>query len=173
MYRYIYKILPISGIIILVFGVTISLAQQKTKVSGTTTAAVTEEKMFEIGDVEGHAMVLSKQEGVNLSKGTNPFMDGAQVINISADDIIKGTGKHQSYVKYFKMMDTVYAKCEGKSTMTVAPDGTPNMSIEGTFAWIKGTGKYQNIQGIGSYKGKFISRTIWTLDWQGEYSFKK
>ncbi len=163
----------IIAVLILCLGVTTSFAQQKMKVMGTITAAMIEEKMIEIGDVAGHQMTLSKQEGINVSKGPNPFMDGAIAFNMSTNDIIKGTGKHQSYIKLSKLDDMTYAKCEGKSMMTTASDGTPIITIEGTFSWIKGTGKFENIQGNGTYKGKYIARTIWMLDWQGEYSIKK
>jgi len=61
-------------------------------------------------------------------------------------------------ITYFRKFET-----------TLSPEGKPVTTFEASWTFIKGTGKYENIQGSGSLKGKYISRTIAIVDWEGEY----
>ena len=160
--------------LILAFGMTtLSIAQQKTKIAGKLTMAYTEQDMIEVGDTEGHTLTLAQAEGVNGSVGEHKFMDGAQVVTISFGDLTKGNGPHQGYIKFVKGGDTTFAKWEGQVTTKLSSEGTPVAAFEGTFSYIKGTGSFENIQGDGTYKGRFISKTIYTVEWEGEYVTKK
>lgn len=163
----------ISLALIFSLSVTTSEAQQKTKAAGKMTVAYTNQETIEVGDAEGHIISLGESEGINVSTGMPEFMNGAQVVNLSFGDLVKGNGPHQGYVKFAKKGDTVIAKWEGKVTTTLSAEGTPITTFAGTFSWIKGTGQFGNIQGSGTYKGEFISKTIYTSDWEGEYSIKK
>ncbi len=49
-------------------------------------------------------------------------------------------------------------------------DGQPQISFHGTWEQLKGTGKYQGIQGKGSYNGHYISQTAYVIDWIGHSS---
>jgi hypothetical protein len=49
-------------------------------------------------------------------------------------------------------------------------NGQPQINFHGTWEQMKGTGKYQGIQGKGSYKGHFISQTESVVDWVGQSS---
>jgi hypothetical protein len=152
---------------------TTSLAQQKTKVAGKMTLAYTKQETMNIEDTAGHNMSLGQSDGTNISVGTHKFMDSAQVVNISFGDLAQGNGPHQGYVKFAKQADTTFAKWQGKVTTTLSPEGSPITTFEGTFAWMKGIGQFANIQGSGTYKGKFVSQTTYTVEWEGEYSIKK
>ena len=162
----------ISLVLILALSITTE-AQQKTKAAGKMTAAYTDQEMIEVGDVEGHVITLVESEGINVSTGKPAFMDGSQLINLSFGDYVKGSGLHQGYVKLTKKDDTAIAKWQGKVTTTLSAEGVPVTTFEGTFSWIKGTGQFEGIQGNGTYKGAFISKTIYTVDWEGEYSIQK
>jgi hypothetical protein len=65
--------------------------------------------------------------------------------------------------------DEVYSRSEGKTTTTLSPEGKPVTTFEGTTTLIKGTGKYENIQGTNIYKGKLVSSVIMVIEWKGEY----
>jgi hypothetical protein len=104
-----------------------------------------------------------------VNTGKQEFMDGAQVINMSTSDLIKGTGTHQGYVKVVKGEDSIFAKWQGKITTSFSDEGLPHTSFEGTYSYLSGTGQYEGIQGAGTYKGKFLSKTILTTEWEGEY----
>jgi hypothetical protein len=45
--------------------------------------------------------------------------------------------------------------------------------MEGTFSYTKGTALFENIQGGGTYKGKYISEKTYIVEWEGEYFIKK
>ncbi len=152
---------------------TTTFAQQKTKIAGKMTCANVDQKVIKIGDTEGHAMNLLEAEGINVCTSKHSFMDGAQVYNISFSDCIKGNGPHQGYVKFVKEDDTLYAKWEGMVTTNLSEGGTPLITFKGTFSYMKGSGKLKNIRGGGKYEGRYISSTIYTTEWDGEYFIEK
>ena len=147
-----------------------AIAQQMTKISGKMTLANIERQVYESGYTEGHSLALSQAEGINISTGANVFMDGAQVVNFSFADLVKGNGPHQGYVKLLKKDDAVISKWQGKITTIMSNEGIPITTFDGTFSYVKGLGKFNNIQGKGTFRGKFISKMIYTVEWEGEYS---
>lgn len=153
-------------------GVMPSSAQQTTKVAGKLTMVQARQDTIDIGDTEGHVFSIGEFEGTNASTGEHKFMDGAQVITKGFSDLIRGNGPHQGYIEFSQKGDRTFAKWEGKIT-TVSGKDAPIITFEGTFSWIKGTGQFENIQGNGTYKGQFTSKTTYTVDWEGEYSIKK
>lgn len=160
-------------VVILAFCVTPLMAQKMTAISGKMTLAATTQEAVEIGDTEGHVVGFSVYEGTNFNTGTNKFMDGAHTVHTVHNDIIKGNGFHQSYVKLSAEDDATFAKCEGTTTTVLSENGTPVTTFEGTFTYIGGTGTYENIHGAGTYKGKYISKNIYVVMWEGEYAIKK
>ncbi len=143
-------------------------AQQITKISGKMTCANVDGKAFENVSAEGHRFSISQAEGINVNTGLNAFMDGAQVNNISFADLVKGNGPYQGYIKLVKKDDAVNCKWQGKIT-TMLNDGIPLVTFEGTFSYINGSGAFKNIQGKGTFSGRFISKTIYIVEWEGEY----
>ena len=155
--------------LILVLGITTSIAQDKVKVAGEMALTQTDKNEVEVGDVEKHIMNFTQYEGTNASVGENETMDGAQVVNLSFGDLVMGNGTHQGHVKFTKGDDTTYASWEGMVTTVVSEEGKPHSTFKGTFTWTKGTGAYENIQGTGSYSGMFTSETTLKVEWEGEY----
>ncbi len=158
--------------VILAFCVTPLMAQKMTAISGKMTLAATLQETVEIGDTEGHVVSFSVYEGTNSNTGTNEFMDDAHVVNTVHNDITKGNGFHQSYVEISNKDDVTFAKCEGTTTTILSEDGTPVTTFEGTFTYIGGAGKFENIHGSGTYKGKYIAKNIYIVMWDGEYAIK-
>lgn len=161
--------------LVLIFGLCVSslMAQQKFKIAGKITAAYTVREVVEVGDTEGHALYLLKHEGFNESTGEHKFMDGAETVWFGIADYIKGNGSHTVYTKLSLNDNVVYAKAEGKTTTILSPEGKPVTTFEGSFTFTKGTGKYKNIQGSGTYKGKLVSSVIIVNEWEVEYFIKK
>ena len=147
--------------------------QQKTKVAGKHTFAYTTQKMIDVGDAEGHMISLSEYDGFNVSTGKNKFMDGAQDVGMGFSDLVKGNGPQQGYGNFSLNGDVIFWKHNGKIATTLSPEGKPVTTFEGSWTYTKGTGKYENIQGSGTYKGKLISRTIFIIEWEGEYFINK
>jgi hypothetical protein len=141
----------------------------KFKVSGKQTLSYTRQERFNVGDVEGHMLSLIEAEGVNVSTGKTDYMNGAQVINFVTSDLINFSGPIQGYSLTKKKDDSAFGKLEGKITTTLSADGTPVAIIEAKLTWIKGTGQFKNIQGVVAAKGIYITKNIYTVDWEGEY----
>ena len=161
--------------IALIFGLCVSslMAQQKFKIAGKMTAAYTVREAVEVGDTEGHSLYLLKSEGFNESTGEHKFMDGAETVWFGIADYIKGNGSHTVYTKMYSNDNVVYSKAEGKTTTTLSPEGKPVTTFEGSLTFTQGTGKYKNIQGSGTYKGKLVSSVIIVNEWEGEYFIKE
>jgi hypothetical protein len=153
-----------------VFNVSVSNAQQATKVSGTISAAYTHQDTVVVGDEPGHLFSLALSEGKNVGATEQAMMGGAQVVNMAHSDLLMGNGTQRGYIRFAQDSDTTFANWQGKVTTTLAEDGTPVTTMEGTFSYIKGTGQFVNIKGNGTYKGKLTSKTSYTVEWQGEYS---
>ena len=147
-------------------------AQEKFKVGGKMSATTMEKHEFPVGDVEGHIFHISKSEGINTSTGKDNIMDGALIDNNNFSDLIKGNGHHQGYVIFTKDGNTTEAKWEGDVTTNMA-NGKPFITFKGKFTYTRGTGKFKNMQGEGTYKGKYISPNTYLVDWEGEYFIKK
>lgn len=146
---------------------------QKTKIAGKHTFAFTTQKTINVGDTEDHIISLSAYEGFNVSTGKNKFMDGAQNVGMGFSDLFKGNGPDQGYGNFSLNGDVIFWKYQGKFTTILSPEGKPVTTFEGAWTYTKGTGKYENIQGSGTFKGKFSSRTIFIADWEGEYFIEK
>jgi len=145
-------------------------AKEKHKIAGKMTMAQTIREAVEIGDTKDHIMTLSQYEGTNESAGEHVFMDGAQVVNTAFGDFVQGNGPQRGHVKLMLGDAAVFCQWEGMVTTIVPEEGSPIMAFEGTYSYTKGTGQFENIQGSGSYKGAFTSKTEYAVEWEGEYS---
>ena len=154
---------------ILAFSVTTSMAQEKVKISAKSTGVMTKIEQMEPDDTEGHTMTSSVAKGAGMgSSGGHTF------ISHSVSDLVKGNGTHFGYYKATDKDGHVwFAKWQGKVTTTMSPEGRPNVQFAGTWSFIKGTGKWENVQGGGTYKGMFIGQGIYTVITEGEYSINK
>lgn len=159
--------------LLMALGLEPSMAQEKVEIAGRIDATYTKQEPIEIGDTEGHMMVLATSEGTNTNTGEHEFMDGAQVVNMSFTDLVKGNGPHQGYITFVKDSDGTYAKWEGAVTTTMSPEGAPMISFEGTFSYTYGMGQYEHIHGSGTYKGHYTSETSYMVEWEAEYAIKE
>ncbi|MEE4176061.1 MAG: hypothetical protein V2I46_00985 [Bacteroides sp.] len=162
-------ILPLVLILFLSLGPWESFAQEKFIIAGKGTAAFKRRERSNIGDLQEHMLSLAESEGVSLSTGETPFMDGAYFDSFVISDLVKYSGPFQGYFMITKNEDTIFARYEGQLTTSPDESGQPQTSLSLTFSWIKGTGSYTNIQGGGSMIGHYISNIIYTFEWQGEY----
>lgn len=159
--------------LILAFTPTMSIAQQMTKAAGMIKATYTKQDTIAVGDAEGHNLTLAISEGLNVSTAAHEFMEGARTVNYSFSDLVGGNGPHQGYIIFTKNGDSAFGKWQGKVTTVISAEGAPATTFEGTTVWIKGTGKFENIQGTGTYNGAFISKTEYEVEWEGEYTIKE
>lgn len=142
----------------------------KFKVAGKQTIAYTRQERINVGDIEGHILSIIEAEGVNVSTGETDYMNGAQVINIVTSDLVNFNGPIQGYSITKKKDDSAFGKFAGKITTTLSADGTPVAVIEEVnLTWVHGTGQFKNIQGAATAKGRYISKNIYLVEWEGEY----
>ncbi len=160
--------------LVLIFALCLvySSAQEKMKIGAELTAKYLTKETQEIGDAAGHAVTLSTLEGISKSTGEQTFMDGAKLFLIGMTDATQGNGSAWGYSTMTLGDDEVFAKYKGKVTTTIS-EGNPItiFKVEGKF--IKGAGKYANIQGGYKAKAKLISETEIAIKLEGWYVIKE
>jgi hypothetical protein len=153
---------------------TVMQEPRKIKVAGKQTLAYTRQERKEVGDTEGHILSLIEAEGINISSGDSEFMNGAQIINVVTSDLVNFNGPIHGYSITTKKGDSAVGKFDGKIITTISADGTPVAVIDDVhLTWIKGTGQFLNIKGSATAKGRYISRNIYNVEWEGEYWIEK
>ena len=140
----------------------------RTQVSGVFSMKVGQQHALPVADQAGPVLLLTQSAGTNRSTGNSDYMDGAQVINREISDLTQGNGPHQGYTTEIKGADTSMARYQGKVVTTLGPDRKPTTSFQGTWTKLSGTGRYQGVTGSGSYKGRMVSPTDYTVEWSGE-----
>lgn len=140
------------------------------KVAGTFSVKYAEQHPLTVPDREGHALVLGRAQGVNRSTGSTLFLDKGDVTNLEFADLHQGNGPQQGYISMSQGADSLISKWSGKVTTALSPDKTPITTMAGTWSTVKGTGRYEDTRGKGTYKGRFTSRTEYTVEWSGEIS---
>src|ERR1700733_14438783 len=135
-------------------------------ISGTLTVKVEKQEVLPLTSQSGDMLMLVETHGTNKSSN---WMDDAQVVNKEIAFLLQGNGPQHGYITFAKGEDTVDVKWSGYVSTAMA-NGEPHISFHGTWEQLKGTGKYQGIQGKGSYKGHYISQTDYVVDWVGQSS---
>jgi hypothetical protein len=106
---------------------------------------------IEVGDVSGHIVAAGEQAGV-LS------CDEGSVATTSIkwiSDSTKGNGKAQGYeVATYEDGSTTWDKFQ--TMLILDPDGK-TARYEGTFEYIRGTGRFERIQRSATYTGKRLA----------------
>jgi hypothetical protein len=154
---------------ILAFSVTTSTAQEKVKINSKYTGVFTKMEQMKPDDTEGHTLSSyeAKGAGMGASGGFTFFSQGMS-------DLVKGNGTNFGYAKTTdKDGHVLFSKSQGKVSTTQSPEGRPIVKFGGTWSFTKGTGKWENVEGGGTYKGWFIGQDIFTNTTEGEYFIKK
>jgi hypothetical protein len=143
-----------------------AVAAEKGKVEGRQVYYMTTIQTLKVPDVEGHTVNLLEAKGIFSSEKWG----AALIYQINTLDFIKGGGTFQGYTHTtYPDGSTTTSKFEGKSTGGGV--GTTGMaSSEGTWTYVKGTGKFQGIQGRGTFKSYVLAPSQFYSDLQGEYT---
>jgi hypothetical protein len=133
------------------------------RISGSFTGRTTMQSTAAIPDSDGHQLGLVEVEGPQ--KSSDPLWSDARITYWGSADLVAGNGPQRGYwMNRHANGETDWGTFEGKIITT----GTQT-SMEGTFKWAGGTGKFKGISGGGDYKGRFPSLIEVTNDWDGEY----
>ena len=129
-------------------------------------------QQIDVGDVDGHVVAVSEAKGVTSNKEGKWFAEGWAYREWSLYDINLKTGLGSGH-GYGDITDRDGNKCyfswEGKA-FTGGKFGTGYW--EGTWKYIKGTGKFVGIKGGGPFLGNTVGDEICN-DWEGEFELPR
>ena len=167
----------VVGVIAALVVVSLSFSAQaaeKKKVMGTDKSGpVISRTVVPLGPGEDpkHALVvLAIYRATTTSP--DPDINGTDLISYLQADEVAGTGPQRGYyVRHYKNGDIDYGTLEGTLKTTNKEDGSwETTTWEGTFKVTGGTGKFKNIKGSGTYRGKATAEGEST-DWEGEVEY--
>ena len=150
-----------------VLGLTFGAASADTmKSSGAMNASYAERQMLGIPDAQGHALLLTEATGVNENTDGSAYLDGFEFSIREIADMTQGNGATQGYVIFSKGEDQQIVRVNGRVT-TVMKGDQPNTTFKGEWKVVKGVGRYDGIEGGGTYSGYFTAEDKFHVDWQG------
>jgi hypothetical protein len=142
MYRF--KIFSVISVLIFVFSIAMidcAVAGEKIKLHGVS--FVTDSKQVEVGDEEGHALLLVEQKSLTINDKTGEKVV-ATVKNFMDINLKTGQGTLKGYaVETFPNGDKLFRVHEGK------PVGKGHW--KGTWSISRGTGKNEGAKGGGTW----------------------
>jgi hypothetical protein len=160
----------LSSLAVLTFAPSGAFADDKIKDSGSYDGTYTKRELLPIPDQEGHALMLTESTGSAVHPG-GP-LEGFSVVTREIADLRQGNGPHQGYVVFSKGDDQQVVRFEGTVTTTMK-DGTPNTTMNGTYAIIGATGVLAGRAGEGTYAGYFTAEDKYQLNWDGHVTPQK
>jgi hypothetical protein len=123
-----------------------------------------------LGDDPKHELVLLEISRCTTTS-SDPDWNGTEQIDYSQADQVAGTGTNRGYFRRLhKNGDTDYGSWEGTNKTTVKDDGSSETTWETTWKTHGGTGKFKNIKGSGTARGKATAEGAST-DWEGEIEY--
>jgi hypothetical protein len=129
-------------------------AGEKKKITGTNKMGppISQTVVYP-GDDPKHELVMLVRRDTTTS--SDPDFNETELIVYDQSDSVAGTGTHRGYFRrLFKNGDTDFGSFEGAHKTTVKEDGSSETTWEGTSKVTGGTGKFKNIKGGGTYRGK-------------------
>ena len=164
------KIVGIMSLIVFAMGIVLAgdaVAGEKGKGTAREVFYGTTFHTINVPGIEGHTLVLGEAKMIHFSEKFGPSVG----ICTQMLDLIKGKGGQcQGYNQYtYPDGSTITHKWKGE----LKGGGRGKLgtaSSEGTYTYIKGTGKYQGIQGGGTWKSYTLAPGQWYSDSEGEYT---
>jgi hypothetical protein len=145
-------------------------AAEKKKISGTNKPKQTvSQTTVSPGDVPNHELV--SRVYINTVTGSDPDWKDIEEHLYEQADQVAGTGTHRGYsMRVHPNGDRSYGSYEGTHKTTIKGDRSWETTFEGTWKWTSGTGKFKNIKGSGTYKGKATPEGV-ISNWEGEVEY--
>ena len=133
------------------------------KLSGSFAGNVNWQTTASMPDRANHALGLVEIGGTQTS--TDAQWDGAAITYWGTADLIDGSGIQRGY---FLNVHADGARDCGSFDGKITTAGE-QVTLDGTWQYIGGTGKFKGITGKGTYHGRMVSPTAVQTEWQGEY----
>ena len=144
------KRFSVISVVLFVFGITTidCVAGEKFKAHGVS--FVTDSKQIEVGDEEGHVLLLidQKQLNINEATGEKAVSTSKNMMDINfrtGQGTLKGYGV-ETHANGDKVVRTQEGKIVGKGHW------------KGTWSIMKGTGKYEGAKGGGTWDSYMMGR---------------
>ena len=131
--------------------------------SGSFSGRTTSQTVVSLEDVPNHELHLATITGLQKTGDAN--WKDSRITYWGASDLVGGNGPQRGYfVNLHPKGDRDIGTFEGK----VVTAGT-QVTIEGTWKYVDGTGIFKGIAGGGTYKGRMTSPTEVENAWEGTY----
>jgi hypothetical protein len=156
----------IAAIALFVGVVAVGNALAGEKVKFRTVAYLVKAEFIPVGDEEGHIVVVWEGKGICSNMEGKKFMEGwlYREVGLADENSKTGTWAGQGYSEYTDPEgDKIYEAWEGKRTR--------NRINEGTALLVKGTGKWQGIQGKSNWTvylpadDRWYANEEWDVAW--------
>jgi hypothetical protein len=131
--------------------------------SGSFSGRATLQTTISLHDIPNHEMNMVGITG--LQKTTDDNWKDAKITYWGSADLVEGSGPQRGYfVDEHPGGDRDFGTFEGKITTA-----SGQVSIEGTWKYAGGTGKFKGLTGGGTYKGRMTSPVEVENSWKGTY----
>jgi hypothetical protein len=135
-----------------------------TKITGTFSGKIRGQAATAISYQDNHILALVAVAGPQ--KTADPLWQNVEIAYWGSSDLVNGSGPQSGYwCNHHANGDRDWGTFEGK----VITSGQ-QVTMQGTYKWTGGTGKFKGISGGGTYKGHFPSPTDVVNNWEGEYT---
>ena len=94
-------------------------------------------------------------------------MNGAAAVTADTSLLVDGSGPHQGSITLSDGTSRLICAWKGRVTTVLGADKLPRSMSEGTWTVVRGTGRYANAAGQGTYTGRYVSSTTSVMTWAG------
>jgi hypothetical protein len=138
--------------------------------NGKVVAILSETKMLP-GDKPGHELTMARRMGTITY--SDPIFTSGQAVVAGVSDYTAGNGPHRGYFAVSHPTgDKTFTSYEGMAKATPKAGGPPDVTFEGKWTFVGGTGKFDGITGGGTYKGA-VTPAGPTYEFSGRYTLKQ
>jgi hypothetical protein len=131
--------------------------------SGSFSGRAISQTVVSLEDIPNHELHLATITG--LQKSSDEHWKDSRITYWGVSDLVAGNGSQRGYfVNVHPNGDRDIGTFEGK----VVTIGT-QVTIEGTWKYVDGSGVFKGITGGGTYKGRMTSPTEVENGWEGKY----
>ena len=136
-------------------------------ISGSFSGKVTQQFGLPLNDQSNHLLAIAEVNGTQRSP--DPLWDNSKISYWGSNDLINGEGRQSGYFNNVHPDGgRDFGTFEGKVSTA---DGT--ITVEGTFKFTGGDGRYSGITGDGTFKTVTKSETEVEATWNGAYELAK
>ena len=157
-------VIALSLVLLLLLAAPFVQAAERGKVTGRNFYYATNIQIISVGDVEGHVIFVYEAKGISFGE----LWGAASLKESATGDRMKGLGPGEGYtVATYPDGSTTTVRFKGEAT---SAEGGRGVEGEGTWTYLRGTGKFQGIQGGGTFKYRVLVPGQWYSDIEGEYA---